>query len=158
MPTAARSSPVCFALGEKAVRIEARQLFRSNGLIDDLVLYARPEEYLKFAEGVGKAINSKKPELILFESAMLVEIICRDAEEELSTSLQNKTNNYVSMDDWNARNILRIFGNTNSLIALQAFLIDLAGRGKGYSYISEYSNDCKYSSNSPEWRLHVEIT
>ncbi len=140
------------------MRIEARQLFRSNGLIDDLVLYARPEEYLKFAEGVGKAINSKKPELIFSESNILVEIICRNAEEELSTSLQNKENNYVSMDDWNTRNILRIFGSTNSLIALQAFLIDLAGRGIGYSYISEYSDDCKYSSNSPEWRLHVDIT
>ncbi|MBU2112882.1 MAG: hypothetical protein KKE94_03805 [Gammaproteobacteria bacterium] len=152
------AAPVLEALGEKAVKIEARQMFRSNGLIDDLVLYARPEEYIQFAEIAGKAINSKQPELILSESDILIEIICREAEEELSTSLQNKTNIYVSMDDWNARNILRIFGNTNSLIALQAFLIDLAGRGKGYSYISEYSNDCNYSKNSPEWRLHVEIT
>lgn len=140
------------------MRIEARQLFRSNGLIDDFVLYATPEEYLKFAERVGNVVNSKKTEHILSESNVLVEIIYRDAEQELSTSLQNKANSYVSMDDWNTRNILRIFGNTNSLIALQAFLSGLAGRGKGYSYISEYSDDCKYSSNSPEWRLHVKIT
>ncbi len=140
------------------MRIEARQLFRSNGLIDDLVLHAKPEEYLQFAEIVDQAINSKQPKLILSESDILIEIIYRDAGEELSTSLQNKTNNYISMDDWKARNILRIFGNANALIALQAFLIDLAGRGKGYSYLSEYSNDCKYSNNSPEWRLHVEIT
>ena len=143
---------------EKGVRIEARQLFRSNGLMDDLVLYARPEEYLQFAEIVGKAIHSKQPELILSESDILIEIIFREAEEELFTSLQNKTNNYVSMDDWSARNILRIFGNANALIALQAFLVDLAGRGKGYSYISEYYGGCNYSSNSPEWRLHVETT
>ena len=133
-------------------------MFRSNGLIDDLVLYAKPEEYHQFADFVSKAISSKNPTLMLSESDISIEIIHDETEEELSTSLQNKTNDYFSMDDWNNRDILRIYGSNRVLSSLQIFLNDLAGRGEGYSYISEYSESENYSSSSPEWRLHVEIT
>ncbi len=140
------------------MRIEARQMFRSNGLIDDLVLYAKPDEYHQFADFIGKAISSKKTTLMLSESDISIEIIRDEDEEELFTSLQNKTNDYFSMDDWNNRDILRIYGSNRVLFSLQEFLNDLAGRGEGYSYISEYSENENYSNNSPEWRLHVEIT
>lgn len=133
-------------------------MFRSNGLIDDLVLYAKPDEYHLFADFVGKSISSKNPILMLSESDISIEIIRDEAKEELFTSLQNKMNDYFSMDDWNNRYILRIYGSNRVLSSLQAFLNDLAGRGEGYSYISEYSESENYSSNSPEWRLHVEIT
>lgn len=140
------------------MRIEARRMYRSNGLIDDLVLYGAVEDYLLFAEFVGKAISSKEPTLMLSESDISIEIICDEAEEELFTSLQNKTNDYFSADDWSNRNTLRVYGSGSTLSSLQAFLNDLAGRGDGYSYISEYSESYGYSCNSPEWRLHVEIT
>lgn len=145
-------------LGEKVVRIEARQMFRPNGLIDDLVLYAKPEEYHQFADFVGKAISSNTPTLMLSESDISIEIIRDETEEELFTSLQNKTNDYFSMDDWSNRDALRIYGSHRVLSCLQEFLNDLAGRGEGYSYLSEYSETSGYSSSSPEWRLHVEIT
>jgi hypothetical protein len=140
------------------MRIEARQLFRSNGLIDDLVLYAKPNGYLQFAEFVGKAINSGKPTLMTTESNISFEITCDEEEEELFTSLQNKTNDYFSMDDWKNRNILRVYGTRSTLESLQKFLVNLAAIGEGYSNISEYSENGVYSTESPEWRLHVEIT
>jgi hypothetical protein len=140
------------------MRIEARQMFCSNGLIDDLVLYAKPEEYHQFAEFIGKAVSSKNPTLMLSESDISIEIIPDEEEKELFTSLQNKPNDYFSLDDWNNRDILRIYGSDRILSSLQEFLYDLAGRGEGYSYISEYSGSENYSNNSPEWRLHVEIT
>jgi len=140
------------------VRIEARQMYRSNGLIDDLVLYAKPVGYHQLADFVGKAISSERPILMLSESNISIEITLDESEEELFTSLQNKTNDYFSSDDWNNRDILRIYGNRSILARLQAFLNDLANRGEGYSYISEYSDNENYSNNSPEWRLHVEIT
>ena len=37
------------------MRIEHRKMYRSNGLIDDFVVYGQPEEYLLFADLVGKA-------------------------------------------------------------------------------------------------------
>jgi hypothetical protein len=133
-------------------------MFRTNGLIDDLVLYAKPEEYHQFADFVGKAISSNNPTLMLSESKISIEIIRDEEKEELFTSLQNKTNDYFSMDDWNNRDILRIYGSNRVLSCLQVFLNDLAGREEGYSYISEYSEANGYSISSPEWRLHVEIT
>ncbi len=136
--------------------IEARQMFRPNGLIDDLVVYATPKEYLSFAELVGQAVRSKQTISVSSESAISIEIVPNKAEEELFTSLQNQADEYLSMDEWNHRNTLRVFGNELILSDLQRFLIDLAGRGEGYSYISEYSERNAYSSRSPEWRLQVE--
>ena len=146
------------ALGEQVVRIEARQMFRSNGLIDDLVVYGKPQDYLHFADIVGNAIASKEPTLILSESDISVKIVRDESESELFTSLQNEINEYHSMDDWNNRSILIVIGNSIVLANLQAFLNDLSRRGEGYSYISEYSETSSYSSNSPEWRLHVELS
>jgi hypothetical protein len=62
------------------------------------------------------------------------------------------------MDDWKNRNILRVYGTRSTLESLQKFLVNLAAKGEGYSHISEYSENCVYSTESPEWRLHVEIT
>ncbi|MGA8204093.1 MAG: hypothetical protein WB812_06200 [Woeseiaceae bacterium] len=140
------------------MKIEARQIFRSNGLIDDLVVYGKPEDYLLFADFVGKAITSKKPTLLLSVSDISVQIVRDESESELFTSLQNETNEYYSIDDWNNRTILRVIGSSSVLANLQTYLDDLSGRGDGYSYISEYSETSSYSSNSPEWRLHVEFT
>ena len=103
-------------------------MFRSNGLIDDLVLYAKPEEYRQLSDFVGKAISTEEPTLMLSESDISIEIILDETEEELFTPLQNKTNDYFSMDDWNNRDILRIYGSGSILARLQAFLNDLAGR------------------------------
>lgn len=133
-------------------------MYRSNGLIDDIVVYGKSENYLSFADFVGRAINSEKSTLMPSASNISVEIICDEKRAELFTSLQNETNDYISMDDWNNRNILRVFGNPIVLANLQMFLVDLAGRGEGYSYLSEYSNSTGYSGDSPEWRLHVEIS
>jgi len=131
---------------------------RSNGLIDDLVVYGKAEDYLLFADLVGKAIESKEPTLMLTESDISVLIVRDEAEEKLFTSLQNELNEYFSMSDWNNRCTLRVFGSGSVLASLQAFLTDLSGRGEGYSYLSEYSESIDYSSSSPEWRLHIEIT
>ncbi|WP_203142927.1 hypothetical protein [Marinobacter mangrovi] len=140
------------------MRIEARQMFRPNGLIDDLVVYGKPEDYLLFADYLGKAVSSEEPISMASESDIVVEITREEAKAELFTSLQNEQNEYFSFDDWNNRTILRIYGSGSVLSALQSFLRDLAGRGNGYSYISEYSERYSYARNSPEWRLHVEIT
>ncbi|GAA3574224.1 hypothetical protein GCM10022265_24020 [Marinobacter xestospongiae] len=133
-------------------------MFRPNGLIDDLVLYGKPEDYLLFADHVGKAVSSEEPSSMASDSDFVVEITREDAKAELFTSLQNKQNEYFSFGDWNNRTILRIYGSGSVLSALQSFLRDLSGRRDGYSYISEYSERYSYSRNSPEWRLHVEIT
>lgn len=156
--TRKKRAPKSRALGEEVMKIEARQMFRSNGLIDDLVLYASPEDYRQFADFIVEAISYKHPILMLSESEISIEIVCDESKDELFTSLQNRENDYFSMDDWNKRDILRIYGSSRVLLALQAFLIELSGLGKGYSYISEYSESETYSSNSPDWRLHVEIT
>ena len=137
------------------MRIEARKLFASNGLIDDLVIYGESKDYLQLAEIIGDAISSKSPTSLLSKSEITIEIILDD-DKELFTSLQNKTNEYYSMNDWNNRNVLRVCGCKEILSALQSFLSDVPKRGDGYSYISEYSKNLGYSLNSPEWRLHVE--
>ncbi|WP_445354375.1 hypothetical protein ACJJI5_13905 [Microbulbifer sp. EKSA008] len=138
------------------MKIEVRQMFRSNGLIDDLVLSAKSEDYLLFADAVGKAIGKNESVLVISESEISIEIICDETKEELFTALQNKANDYFSMDDWNSRNILRVYGSAGILASFQRFLVKLAGRGPGYSYISEYSEGYSYSIFSPEWRLHIE--
>lgn len=138
------------------MKIEVRTMFRSNGLIDDLVIHAKPNEYLLLADLVEKAIASKKPIRMKPESEVSIEVTAEKTEEELFTSLQNEQNEYYSMEQWNNRNILRVFGNDLVLAEFQAFLKDLATRAEGYSYINEYSESHSYSSFSPECRLHVE--
>jgi len=141
------------------LRVEARQMYRSNGLIDDFVVYGFPNDYLELAEMVESALSSKKPTKLKTSSSIDLEIILNNEEsQELFTSLQNEGNEYLSMQEWQERNILRIMGNGKILNELHAFLIDLSGRGEGYSYISEYSESFKYSPYSPEWRLHVDNT
>jgi len=139
------------------VRIETRQMFRTNGLIDDFVLFGKAEEYVLFASLVEKAITSKAFVPMLTESEITIQIYLSDSDHELFTSLQNDTNDYYSMEDWNNRNYLRVFGCKEVLLELSKYLMDLSARGEGYSYISEYSDNLEYSSLSPEWRLHVEI-
>ena len=74
----------------------------------------------------------------------------------LFTSLQTKKNEYLSVEDWENRDRLRLMGNKTVLIELSNFLKDLSGRGAGYSYLCEYSEKYEYADDSPEWRLHVE--
>ncbi|WP_406610820.1 hypothetical protein [Agarivorans sp. JK6] len=140
------------------MEIEARQMFRSNGLIDDLVVYATRAEYLLLAESVGNAVKCQSRVSLPCASGISIEIYCDDTADELFTSLQNRANEYSSMEEWNSRDILRVYGSDIVLSSLQAFFIELAERGEGYSYISEFSPEYRYSRYSPEWRLCIEIT
>ena len=139
------------------MRNETTQMYRSNGLIDDLVIYAKPEAYALFTEMVGKVIHSKAPALIRSDSGISIEIICDERREVLFTPLQNKTNQNFSLEDWNRRNILRLWGIRNRLSELKGYLEEFAKRGLEYSYISEYSEAASYSQYSPEWWLHMEL-
>ena len=132
-------------------------MFRSNGLIDDFVCNGVPEDYLQFVENVKSVLASKESKKITTDSSLLIEITLDEKADELFTSLQNEKNEYFSIKEWEARDILRVIGDEAVLNELQRFLIDLSGRGEGYSYISEYSEEYKYSPFSPEWRLHVNI-
>jgi len=137
------------------LKIEVRQMFRSNGLIDDLVVSGLSEDYLQFSEVVKSVSNSRESRTISTGSSITIEVIWIEEPSELFTSLQNKDDDYFSMKDWNERNILRVIGNTSTLDELGEFLTDLPSRGEGYSYISEYSENYGYSLFSPEWQLHV---
>ncbi|WP_147431339.1 hypothetical protein [Azonexus fungiphilus] len=138
------------------LRIELRQMFRSNGLIDDIVIYGTSEDYRLFAEQVSVAISSSEAVALNNDSSINLEISKNNASVDLFTSLQNSRNEYSSMQDWLSRNVLRISGSESQLGELSAFLFNLSSRGEGYSYISDYSESSGYSSYSPEWRLHVE--
>lgn len=139
------------------LRIENRQMFRSNGLIDDLVIYGAPADYVVFAEQVQAAFGRGKPVVFQTASHIQIEILETTTGGELFTSLQNQDDFYASMDDWSERTVLRVRGDAGVLETLRRFLIDLSGRGDGYSYISEYSVDLAYASDSPQWRLHVQL-
>ena len=140
------------------LKIQLRQMFRSNGLIDDVVVYGSVEDYVQFSERVRASIFSSNAVLLDSDSPIRIEISKNNEFEELFTSLQNESNDYFSMADWNARSILRLVGSEAVLKTLSEFLYDLSGRGEGYSYISEFSDSSEYSNSSPEWRLHVQVT
>ena len=145
-------------LSESMLKIEAREMFRPNGLIDDFLVYGKPEDYIHLSKQVVSVISSKNPIMVSTDSEISIEISIDENRTELFTSLQNKEHDYFSMGMWKARNILRFMGNENILESLHMFLINLSQRGEAYSYISEYSTIEKYSKQSPEWRLHLEIT
>ena len=138
------------------LRIELRQIFRSNGLIDDVVVYGAPEDYEQFSKQIKAAISSSDAVVLNSDSPILIEISKDNKSEILFTSLQNESDEYFSMEDWSARSILRVIGSEAVLKKLSEFLPDLSGRGEGYSYISEFSISNEYSSFSPEWRFHVK--
>ena len=138
------------------LRIELRQIFRSNGLIDDVVFYGAPEDYEQFSKQIKAAISSSDAVVLNSDSPILIEISKDNKSEILFTSLQNESDKYFSMEDWSARGILRVIGSEAALKKLSEFLSDLSGRGEGYSYISEFSISNEYSSFSPEWRFHVK--
>jgi hypothetical protein len=133
-------------------------MFRSNGLIDDVVIYGTPEDYRLFAERVRAAMSSAEVVVLDSDSAIRIEVSKDNASDDLFTSLQNESGEYSSMQDWQSRNVLRVLGSDAQLAELSAFLVDLSRRGDGYSYISEYSASTGYSRFSPEWRLHVQNT
>jgi hypothetical protein len=140
------------------LRVEFRQMFRTNGLIDDFVVFGYPEDYVQFSEKVRAAISSTAPVVVMTDALLCIEILKSNESEDLFTSLQNESDEYFSIEAWNARSILRVIGSEKVLTELSEFLADLSGRGKGYSYISEFSELHKYSGLSPEWRLHVQET
>jgi len=43
------------------LKFELRQLFRSHGLIDDVVVFGMPDDYVHFSERVATAIVSPEP-------------------------------------------------------------------------------------------------
>ena len=138
------------------LRIELRQIYRPNGLVDDLVVYGRPQDYMHLSERVESAITSPIAVVVSTDSSMRVEIAKNNELETLFTSLQNEENEYFSAEDWNARNVLRVTGPEQALKKLSAYFLDVSVRSDGYSYISEYSESGGYSDHSPEWRLHVQ--
>ncbi|MBL8264628.1 MAG: hypothetical protein JNM58_19610 [Xanthomonadaceae bacterium] len=137
------------------LKIELRQLFRSNGLIDDFVLFGKPEDYVAFSAHVAEATTSEKPVVLRSDSNVIIEISLDEGMPELFTSLQNARDEYFSMDAWNARDILRMMGSSEVLCELSSFLFELSTRGNGYSYLSEFSTSMRCSAESPSWRLHV---
>ena len=138
------------------IRIEHREIFRPNGLIDDFVLFGSPSDYVALAGLVQAAIHSGRPETLHTQSWMRLEIQAVSDRCDLFTSLQNQEDTYPSREEWQQRNVLRVIGSAAVLEQLHLFLLDLSGRGDGYSYISQYSEALGYSSESPEWRLHVQ--
>jgi hypothetical protein len=132
-------------------------MHRSNGLIDDFVVYGSPSDYVSFAEHVQAAFASSEPLTLKTASPIQIEISKATETGELFTSLQNESDFYATADEWAKRDILRVRGSLPVLESLRAFLIDLSGRGDGYSYISEYSANFAYSDQSPQWRLHVQV-
>jgi len=124
----------------------------------NFVVYGKPEDYIQLSKQVESVMFSESPIIVKTDSRISIEISIDKNEKKLFTSLQNQDNEYFSMDAWKARNILRVIGSKSELEKLHLFLIDLSGRGEGYSYISEYSEPNNYSEASPELRLHVEIT
>lgn len=137
------------------IELEHRKMFRSNGLLDDFVLYGSPSDYVALASSVRTAIDSGKPQIVRTSSPIGIRIEVEEGLQALFTSLQNRDNFYASMDDWERRDILRVAGGTEVLEALDGFLQDLSTRGEGYSYLSEYSEQFAYDTDSPRWRLHV---
>ena len=140
------------------IKIEARKMYRSNGLIDDIVVYGTPEDYVSLSDSVQAAVSSSEPTILETSSITRIEISRDNEAQKLFTSLQNESNEYFSHKEWEERNILRVIGSDTILNQLSSFLHELSSKGEGYSYISEYSDSSNYSSFSPEWRLHVENT
>lgn len=140
------------------LRIELRQMFKPNGLIDDIVVYGTPDDYRQLSERVKAAVSSPNPVVSSSAFPIRIEISKNNEREDLFTSLQNEANEYFSMKDWEARSILRVVGSEALLTELSEFLADLSNRGEGYSYLSEFSESSEYFLFSPEWRLHVQNT
>lgn len=138
------------------LKIEARKIFSSKGLVDDLVVYGKPEDYLFFSEVIKTAISSSRAVVLSTDSPIRIEVSRDNESEELFTSLQNENNKYYSIKEWEERSILRVIGSEKVLNQLHSFLVNLTGKGEGYSYISEYSDSNAYSHCSPEWRLHIQ--
>lgn len=140
------------------LKVEVRKMFRSNGLIDDVVIHGEPDDYLKFSKTIQSVIESKKLTTHETNSSIGIEIIFDESvDQELFTSLQNQENEYFSIKDWDERDTLRVVGSEVILNTLYNFIVGLSGSGQGYSYISEYSEKYKYSFDSPEWQLHVDV-
>jgi hypothetical protein len=133
-------------------------MFRSNGLIDDVLVYGASGDYVQFSDQVNMAISSPEAVVLNSESQVCIEIRKDNKSNKLFTALQNERDEYYSMKDWEARNILRVVGTEVVLKELCTFLKDLSARDEGYSYLSEFSASSRYSSFSPEWRLHVQNT
>ncbi len=138
-------------LGANAILAVSLAVAKAAAASKNIPLYQHIADLNVWYDLKMKALDASK------EKNISIQIIRDEAENKLFTSLQNDKNEYFSLDEWNNRSILRVFGGANVLASLQAFLRDLSGRGEGYSYISEYSESIGYSNDSPEWRLHVEV-
>lgn len=136
--------------------LEFRSIYRSNGLIDDFVVYGAAEDYIHFSDAIKKAISSSKPVVLTTHSSFTIEVSMDGKFDELFTSLQSNDNQYFSHKDWEERSVLRVIGSQLILEELCKFLQDIACQNQGYSYISEFSESIDYSAYSPEWRLHIK--
>jgi len=75
-------------------------------------------------------------------------------------SLQNAKGEYLSSDDWNDRNILKIQGNKLGLLSISEFLSNsLWSDSMNYAYLkAAYNNDGVLDPNSCDLRVQVERT
>lgn len=138
------------------MRIEVRQLPPSNVWADDIIVYGTPVDYQSFAEFVDKCLETNSPTLMLTESDVLVEIVLDESQDELLSSYQVNQSDDASMEHVNHEIVLRVCGNRTILSVLKEFLVDLSGRGDGYSYLCEYSEKYDCAEESKDWRMHVE--
>ncbi|GEM_PF-3302572 len=139
-------------------QVQYRQMFRSNGLLDDFVLRGNLEDYEEFANAIKLALDSGQPTTFETNSTYQISITESEDHPELFTSLQNEENMYSSMNEWQSRSILRVQGSSAVLGELIEFLISIGSNSSAYVYLSEYSERLHYSKHSPEWRLEVEST
>lgn len=137
------------------LHVELRQCFAINGLLDDVVVHGTPADYIAWARTVESAIHGQSIATLDTASHLRIEIDGSTENETLMTSLQNEDNVYLSMQDWERRDILRMWACPAVLEHVRLFLVDLSGRGEGYSYLSEFSDAYACHHASPEWRLHV---
>jgi hypothetical protein len=113
------------------IHIEHREMQRSNGLIDDFVVYGSPDDYNSLASRVRSAVGSGEPEIVHTSSRIGIEIQIDPELSELFTSLQNQDNLYPTKSAWAERNILRVAGGKEVLEALSAFFTTLVRAAKG---------------------------
>ena len=74
------------------LKIVLRQMRRSNGLIDNVVVYGAPEDYQKLSEQVKAAVSSSNAVVLQSDTSICIEITKCNELDDLFTSLQNENN------------------------------------------------------------------
>lgn len=56
------------------IHVEHREMYRTNGLIDDFVVYGSPGGYIALASRIRSAIETGRPEVVRTSSEICIEI------------------------------------------------------------------------------------